>query len=240
MSFSAQDLIKNAMLGGRGGSGSSVQPDWNQTDETQPDFIRNKPFGDTLTEIMPETEIVGELVDGTHTVMIDPAWFIGNESALSVTFDGVVYVCKRKTVMGIKAFGNAALLGMDDTGEPFLVFPLMGVVGVFDGDPHTIKITGVVSDKLDGKYVDACSVLYICDDDNYLYMDDMLTVKATLSDLTDAVNGRSLQCVFMISGIVFGIFLPSRVSLVTESGAHGEVAIVGADGKFYTAEYTGE
>lgn len=34
--------------GGSGGSGggSSVQSDWNQNDETQPDFIKNKPFGD--------------------------------------------------------------------------------------------------------------------------------------------------------------------------------------------------
>ena len=29
-------------------SGPSVQSDWNQTDDTQPDFIRNKPFGDGL------------------------------------------------------------------------------------------------------------------------------------------------------------------------------------------------
>ena len=27
------------------GGGSSVQTDWNQTDETQPDYIKNKPFG---------------------------------------------------------------------------------------------------------------------------------------------------------------------------------------------------
>lgn len=30
-----------------GGDGVSVQADWNQTDATAPDFIKNKPFGDT-------------------------------------------------------------------------------------------------------------------------------------------------------------------------------------------------
>lgn len=32
-----------------GGGGSSVQTDWNQMDETAPDFLKNKPFWDMLT-----------------------------------------------------------------------------------------------------------------------------------------------------------------------------------------------
>lgn len=31
------------------GSSTSVQTDWNQTDETKPDFLKNKPFGETIT-----------------------------------------------------------------------------------------------------------------------------------------------------------------------------------------------
>ena len=34
-------LIKENIVGG----GSSVQPDWNQLEESEPDFIKNKPFG---------------------------------------------------------------------------------------------------------------------------------------------------------------------------------------------------
>lgn len=41
------------------GGGSSVQTDWNQTDETQPDYIKNKPFGtlygkEIINVIIPE------------------------------------------------------------------------------------------------------------------------------------------------------------------------------------------
>lgn len=49
-------------VAGGGYGGSSVQSDWNQNDETAPDFIKNKPFwetvGDTLTwTAIPEEEL---------------------------------------------------------------------------------------------------------------------------------------------------------------------------------------
>lgn len=43
-------VLKNA------GGGSSVQTDWNQTDETQPDYIKNRPFG-TLYGVQSVDEI---------------------------------------------------------------------------------------------------------------------------------------------------------------------------------------
>ena len=62
------------------GGGASVQSDWNQTDETAPDFLKNKPFGDVLTEIIPETEFVGELSDGVYTVYPDSSVFSFTET----------------------------------------------------------------------------------------------------------------------------------------------------------------
>lgn len=43
----ADRLVKLSEIGniGGGGGGSGVQPDWNQNDETAPDYIKNKPFG---------------------------------------------------------------------------------------------------------------------------------------------------------------------------------------------------
>lgn len=42
----ADRLVKLSEIGniGGGGSGTGVQPDWNQTNETAPDYIKNKPF----------------------------------------------------------------------------------------------------------------------------------------------------------------------------------------------------
>ena len=60
------------------GGGSSVQSDWNQTDETAPDFIKNKPFGevagDTLTWDIPIDKITeDDLVGGMYIKISDAA-----------------------------------------------------------------------------------------------------------------------------------------------------------------------
>ena len=52
--------------GGGSGGGSSVQSDWNQTDSSAAGFIKNKPFGDELVEIMSETEITGADMGGMY------------------------------------------------------------------------------------------------------------------------------------------------------------------------------
>ena len=40
--------------GGKGGSQSVVQSDWNQNDETQPDYVKNRPFytGDPVETVL--------------------------------------------------------------------------------------------------------------------------------------------------------------------------------------------
>lgn len=62
------------------GAGSSVQSDWNQNDETQPDFVKNRPF---YTGNPVETVLVEE---STVTFEDDGGMYIGQlESAFSAT-----------------------------------------------------------------------------------------------------------------------------------------------------------
>ena len=74
--------VLNSLLQQRSG-GSSVQPDWNQNDSTQADYIKNRPFYEKFREVelFPATEILfpdevsniqlnGDLVEGNYTLYV--------------------------------------------------------------------------------------------------------------------------------------------------------------------------
>lgn len=54
-----------------GGAGSSVQSDWNQTDETKPDFIKNKPNEKDALELVAEIGLVVPIADDDGNVYTD-------------------------------------------------------------------------------------------------------------------------------------------------------------------------
>lgn len=51
------------------GGGTSVQTDWNQTDETAPDFLKNKPFGMAYGDTLTWTAITEADFDESNLVM---------------------------------------------------------------------------------------------------------------------------------------------------------------------------
>jgi hypothetical protein len=137
--------------------GGSVQSDWNQIDESAADFIKNKPFGDELVEIMPETEVVGENADGMFTYYLDVSLFTGDETQLKITFDGTEYDCQAHDLYGNTAFGNAGLMGEADTGESFLLIVSleygMAMLVLADANAHTISISKPGVNPIDSKYL---------------------------------------------------------------------------------------
>lgn len=215
-------------------SGGGVQPDWNQNDETAADFIENKPFGDSLVEIMPETEVTGEPDGEIYFATLETAQFSGTEETLIVTFDGVAYTCAN--VSGY--FGNFSVVGADDTGEPFLILSVEGGVYLFDGEPHTIKIVNREAKKIEPKYIDFLKTFYIAsaskDAVNYMYSDMACTTKVTRDDF--------LQCMgkyFIVLATPNGSahFFPQSAAI---DGTCGWFTAVTESGvvSFHTAEYT--
>ena len=179
-----------------GGTGGSVQSDWNQTDETAADFIKNKPFGDELMELVPETEIVA---DDNGEAYGDSKLFTGEEETIYVTFDGVEYVCDAfDSGMGVAFYGNKIIAGGENTGEPFAVASHEGtcVWLLFDSDPHTVSISGMGVNKLDQKYFDTQTVFYINFSDRFLYIDAFCGTKATKNDVQRAVKNGAIQIVY--------------------------------------------
>ena len=180
------------------GGGSSVQSDWNQTDSSAADFIKNKPFGDELTEIMPETELIGTESEGVYSVDLDIALFSGNEKAMKIKFDGVVYDCPSiDSGYGYPAFGNMMYMGGEDTGEPFVIAVMIefgiAMLVVEDGKPHLIKIENMAVKTIDDVYIPTPVVFYEgVTNDDYIYIDPDKTTKATKGDIINAVKKASV------------------------------------------------
>ena len=97
--------VKNGNLSGvnsngvlkSAGGGSSVQTDWNQNDETQPDYIKNRPFGTLYgKEVINEYSLTstGQDSEGNYTFhkeISDTRVFEDLVGPVDIDFDGGLY-----------------------------------------------------------------------------------------------------------------------------------------------------
>ena len=141
---------------------SGVQSDWNQNDDTQPDYVKNRPFyTETVETVLVEESTVSFSDAGGLYIAHFPSTFSATVGeTYKVSWDGAAYECTCVKFNNIPAIGNLSIAGADsDTGEPFL----MGIfkVGQIDiatkntSASHTFSISGVVQEvvKIDGKYL---------------------------------------------------------------------------------------
>ena len=127
--------------------GEQVNPDWNQNDETAPDFVKNRPFytGDPVfKELIPEQtvafEISGSAGEALSPVNVD----LVEGQTYQVVFDGQQYNCVCKAVSGVIYIGNGAALEQPDAGEPFIYANAEGnyLWLAFSGETeHTLSVT---------------------------------------------------------------------------------------------------
>ena len=120
-----------------------AQPDWNQNDNTKPDYVKNRPFyaEDPVETVLLEEQAV-TFTDGES----DPS-FNFNASPedinhIKVTWDGTEYICIPQIRFDYIEFGNKFIDDdtCEDTGEPFYYD---GEVFYTDSsaDSHQIKIS---------------------------------------------------------------------------------------------------
>lgn len=128
---------------------SGVQSDWNVNDETNPAYIKNRPFyaGDSvLTELLPETTL--QFTDGTASITDAPDLMLEklsqNDQTYIVIWDGTEYEVTASPFDGIPCLGNISLElpELENTGEPFLFLYLNQWVVVTNdaGAEHTISV----------------------------------------------------------------------------------------------------
>lgn len=146
--------------GGDGGSG--VQSDWNQNDDTQPDYVKNRPFytGDPVkTEIISETTVTFSKMSGLMAAALPESFDLVDGQTYTISWDGTDYACTGIFLDGATpVLGNLGILGKgDDTGEPF-IFLNKGqwvVASTESATEHMISISvfAVEVVKIDEKYL---------------------------------------------------------------------------------------
>ena len=144
----------------RGADGKDgMQPDWNQNDDTQPDYVKNRPF---YSGNLVETVLVEESTISFEDILSEiPSTFeatIGE--TYKVSWDGTVYECTCVTYNSRLFIGNLSIMGFgSDTGEPFLMMINNGIgIGIVATDTsgsHTFSISGFAQEvvKIDEKYL---------------------------------------------------------------------------------------
>ena len=151
-------LIESIETGGGG-----VQPDWNQNDSTQPDYIKNRPFytGNPVETVLVEESTVSFADHGGIYVAQFPSTFAATVGeAYKVYWDGTAYECVCVDFNNNLVIGNLSVMGAgSDTGEPFLMAINNDSVSEFytadTSASHTISISATVVSvvKIDEKYL---------------------------------------------------------------------------------------
>ena len=146
--------------------GSTTQPDWNQNDATQPDYVKNRPFytGDPVeTVFVEETSIAFEYnkQDGLYIGGFASTFSPIVGETYKVSWDGTAYECTCRIFEDATVIGNLSIVGVgSDTGEPFLmgVENDSGIIIYAAGtaSSHTFSISSIVTPvvKINPKYLD--------------------------------------------------------------------------------------
>ena len=147
--------------------GGGVQPDWNQNDSTQPDYIKNRPFytGNPVETILVEESTVSFAEDGGLYMAEFPSTFEATVGeTYKVSWDGTVYECACANFNGMLIIGSLSIMGAgSDTGEPFIMNIFNGEgIAIATADTsasHTISISSYDESvvKIDQKYLPVAS-----------------------------------------------------------------------------------
>ena len=152
--------------GGNTGSQSGVQSDWNQNDDTQPDYVKNRPFyTETVETVLVEETTLSFAADGGLYAATFPSTFEATVGEIyKISWDGTVYECTCVDYYGTTAIGNLSIYGDgSDTGEPFILEPYgIGSICISTADTsasHTISISSYAESvvKIDQKYLPVAS-----------------------------------------------------------------------------------
>ena len=142
---------------------SGVQPDWNQNDETAPDYVKNRPFytGDPVETVLVEESTASFIERRGLYIANFPSTFEATVGeTYKVYWDGAAYECICLDMGKGYVIGNFSFTGAgSDTGEPFFMIVDNGngmIIATKDTSAyHTFSISCMVAQvvKIDDKYL---------------------------------------------------------------------------------------
>ena len=242
-----EEFAKRA--GGNGGSQSGVQSDWNQNDETKPDYVKNRPFYSEVTEtvlVEESTLAFTSLHPGIYYSAIQSTFNPVAGETYNVSWDGTTYECVCVTANGYPIIGNLSIMGAGaDTGEPFIINPLADDSGIeiYTSDTsasHTISISGFVGEvvQIPDKYISNTFRDIIIAGDPLVWSDDEWANYYALF-----LSGKLLQITTDFGsakrGYVLSMFYgaSSHISFIDSNGNLYSLGYNNAAGEFYWRPY---
>ena len=122
---------------------ANVHPDWNQNDETRPDYVKNRPFyaEDPVETVLLEEQVV-TFTDGSSDTSFDFKASPEDINHIKVTWDGTEYICIPQIKYNWINFGNKFIDDdrYEDTGEPFY-YDGEDFYTESSADSHQIKVS---------------------------------------------------------------------------------------------------
>lgn len=138
----------------QGGGGGGVQPNWDQNDPQEADYIKNRPFSMEMAELASAT--VSITSSGDSYIDTFPEFTIYSGEAYRVQFGDETYqVTGKMDVYGVKYIGNLSidLSGeAEDTGEPFLIWDYGFIYGDQTYTSLLVTVTGPKVSYIPGIY----------------------------------------------------------------------------------------
>lgn len=140
-----------------------VQPDWNQNDNTQPDYVKNRPFytGDPVETVFVEESSVSFVEhNGVYRAEFPSTFAATVGETYKIYWDGAAYECTCVDIGGDLLIGNLSIMNAgSDTGEPFFMQLYNGqaiLIATADTSAsHTLSISRIAQEvvKIDEKYL---------------------------------------------------------------------------------------
>ena len=193
-----EEFAKRA--GGNTGSHSGAQSDWNQNDETAPDYVKNRPFytgAPVETVLLEETTATFSSQGQFYMAQISADFSLEVGATYKVSWDGSIYESTCASMQSYPCIGNFVLVGAgSDTGEPFFIEGLDGKIAIVTTDTsasHTVSVSKFAVEvvKIDEKYLpDVRSDWNVNDETSLSYVKNR-PFYTTLAG-TELVNGEFL------------------------------------------------
>ena len=227
-----------------GGGGGGAQPDWNAA-EGEPGHILNRPFYES-TEVLFDQRVEFELLEGLMGITAPFPEPLEPGKTYRVTYNDVAYDCVANIGPSgeLCYLGNASIMGLDDTGEPFVVLvveemgQVFGQIASINSDTSaTIRIEKTVIHPIDPKFL--TGVLLYADESGYLYKSDVLSEENEVS--MDEVLGYAKKgMTVVVTPYAIGertdyYYATVIIKITTEEPNYARV-LVGSDSYYHSKE----
>ncbi len=179
-------------------TGSSVQADLSQNDETAPDYVKGRTHYKDFFPILPETSYTAD-EDGQVLREVNFKLTVGE--TYEVFYNRTKYTCvcsfydDGEITGGF--LGNGVILGSEDTGEPFGLLTAEGMLLIdpLDGSTEiTLEIKKLMPVKIPTEYYDRVYYVDVVEGEDNTY-----STKTTPNDILNALE-KDIPIVARVSG----------------------------------------